>query len=59
MLNKFDKIITINRIDFFKGNIIDNGMKKEQLIFTNDENFRIDIDEDLEKACKRIYSNYY
>lgn len=54
-----DKITEINGIEFFRGNIINNGAKPELLIFTNDENFRVDIDEDPEKACKRIYRNYY
>ena len=46
-------------VKFYKGNIIDNGNKKELLILTDDENFRIDIDEDINKACKRIHHNYY
>lgn len=52
-------IVSIEGIEFFKGSVIDNGTKKEQLIYTNDENFRIDIDEDPLKACQRIYHNYY
>jgi hypothetical protein len=56
---KHEVITTIEGIEFCKGNIIDNGMKKEQLIFTKDENFRIDIDEDIIKACSRIHRNYY
>jgi hypothetical protein len=52
-------IITIQNIIFYKGNIIDNGMKREQIVFTNDENFRVDLDDDLIRACNRIYNNYY
>jgi len=59
MKQKFELITTINSIKFFKGNTIDNGNKKEQIIFTNEDNFRIDIDEDILKACNRIYNNYY
>lgn len=51
--------IAINGVNFYKGNTIDNGVKKQLLIFTDDENFRIDIDEELQKACNRIYNNYY
>jgi hypothetical protein len=58
-MSNFEIIIKINNIEFFKGNIINNGVKKEQLIFTKDENFRVDMDEDLIKACDRIYHNYY
>jgi hypothetical protein len=59
-MKKINEVITIiNDVTFYKGNIIDNGMKKQLLIFTNDDNFRVDIDEDIQKACNRIYNNYY
>ena len=59
MIKQLEVITEIDGVKFYKGNIIDNGNKKELLIITDDENFRIDIDEDLNKACKRIYHNYY
>ena len=59
MLKKFEVITVINNIVFYKGDILNNGVKQQQLIFTDDENFRVDIDEDLAKACNRIYRNYY
>ena len=59
MIKQLEVITEIDGVKFYKGNIIDNGNKKELLIITDDENFRIDIDEDLSKACKRIYHNYY
>lgn len=59
MKKELEVIAEINGVKFYKGNIIDNGMKKELLIMTDDENFRIDIDEDVDKAIARIYHNYY
>ena len=59
MKKELEVIAEINGVKFYKGNIIDNGNKKELLIFTDDENFRIDIDENINKAIKRIYDNYY
>jgi len=62
---KLEAITKIDNVTFYKGNIIYNGMKKQQLIMSNNEmdnigeNFRVDIDEDIIKACKRIYHNYY
>ena len=58
-MKNFEVITEINGIKFFKGNVIDNGCKKQLLIFTDNENFRIEIDEDILKACNRIYNNYY
>ena len=59
MKKKLEVVSTIECVNFYKGNIIDNGNEKQQVIFTDDENFRIDIDEDIQKACTRIYNNYY
>ena len=59
MKKELEVIAEINGVKFYKGNIIDNGNKKELLIMTDDENFRIDIDEDINKAINRIYNNYY
>jgi hypothetical protein len=59
MKKPLEIITTIKGVNFYKGNIIENGTKKQLLIFTVYDNYRIDIDEDLHKACNRIYNNYY
>lgn len=59
MKKELEVIAEIDGVKFYKGNIIDNGNKKKLSIFTDDENFRIDIDENINKAIKRIYDNYY
>lgn len=59
MKKEFEFITKINDVNFYKGSIIDFGNKKEQIVFTDDENYRIDIDEDIIKACNRIYINWY
>lgn len=59
MTKQSEVIAEINGVTFYKGNTINNGTKTELLIFTHNENFRVDIDEDPVKACKRIYRNYY
>lgn len=59
MNNKLELIITIQGINFYKGNLINNGNKKERLIITDIDNYRIDEDEDIIKACNRIYNLWY
>ena len=59
MKKQMEIITTIENVTFYKGNVIDNGNKKELIIFTNEDNFRVDLDEDILKACNRIYNNYY
>lgn len=51
-----DLIIVINGICFYKGNLL---LDNKQLIYTNDENYHVDVDENLEKACWRIYDLWY
>lgn len=59
MINKLELITNIKGIQFYKGNIINNGLKKERIIATDDNNYRIDEDEDILKACNRIYKLWY
>jgi len=59
MKKNFEVIAEINNIKFYKGNVLNTGAEKQLLVFTDDENFRIAIDEDPVKACSRIYRNYY
>jgi hypothetical protein len=49
-------ICKIGNIEFFTRDIIVNDKK---IIFTHDENYAIDYDENEEKACKRIFNFYY
>ena len=59
-MSKQKEILTIiNGIKFYKGNIINNGNKKELIIYTDLENYRISTDEDILKACNRIYKLWY
>ena len=59
MKKQFETITIINGISFYKGNIIDNGAEKQQIIFTDDENFKVPENSNLIKECNRIYRNYY
>lgn len=59
MKKQFEILTEINGIKFYKGNLIDNGAEKQQIIFTDDENFKVPENSDLIKECKRIYKNYY
>lgn len=54
-----DLIITIGNVNFYKGKIITNTEPNEQIIYTDDENYRISTNEDLIKACQRIYKLNY
>lgn len=59
MKKQFEILTEINGIKFYKGSLIDNGAEKQQLIFTEGENFKVPADSDLIKECSRIYKNYY
>ena len=59
MNKKLELITDIKGIKFYKGNIIDNGLKKERLVITDSENYRVDEDEDILKACNRIFKLWY
>ena len=49
-------ICTIGTINFYTWDKISNDKK---LVFTDNENFYIDLDEEETKACNRIFNNYY
>lgn len=51
-----DLIIVINDKFFYKGPVL---LDNKRLIYTDDENYHVDLDEDLEKACWRIYDMWY
>ncbi len=57
MKNKKRLITTIDKINFYTYDTI--AFNKELLIFTDDENYTIDANENEIKACIRIYNNYY
>lgn len=59
MKKQFETITAINGISFYKGNVIDNGAEKQQIIFTDNENFIVPENSNLIKECNRIYRNYY
>ena len=59
MNNKLELITNIKGVNFYKGAIIDNGLNKEVVIITDEENYRVDVDEDILKACARIYTLWF
>lgn len=46
-------VASIEGVNFY------NRSDSPNLIFTYDENYRIEIDENIEKACQRIFDSYY
>ena len=58
-VKEFEIIATLNNINFYRGAVIDNGAAKQQIIFTDDENFRVPFESNLVKECNRIYRNFY
>lgn len=52
-----DLITEIKGIKFYKGNLIKESNRR--VVYTDDENYRILEDEDILKACERIYKLWY
>lgn len=54
-MKNYEVITEVNGIKFYQGNIIG----QERIVFTDYENYRINADEDIIKACNRIYRLWY
>lgn len=59
LMENFELIINIKGVKFYKGVTVDTGEKVERIIMTDRESYRVDVDEDLLKACGRIYKLWY
>ena len=55
----FEVATEINGVVFYLGPTMEDGLGDKRIVFTEDENFHIDVDEDIVRACERIYQNYY
>ena len=55
----FEIAAEVNGVVFYLGPIMEEGLGDKRIVFTEDENFHVDVDEDIARACERIYENYY
>ncbi len=59
IIDMYEVAAEINGVIFYLGPIFEEGDGDKRIVFTSDENYHIDTDEDIQQACKRIYENCY